>query len=88
MQEIRYISIPFIRKVLLINIILSISGSIQVFEIPYIMLNGSNGTLTPVIQIQQSMYDNRVGFAAALSVLVFVIVLIVIGLQKLLTRDD
>ncbi|MBQ3918032.1 MAG: sugar ABC transporter permease [Oscillospiraceae bacterium] len=88
MQEIRYISIPFIRKVLLINIILSISGSIQVFEIPYIMLNGSNGTLTPVIQIQQSMYDNRVGFAAALSVLVFVIVLIVIGLQKLLVKDD
>jgi multiple sugar transport system permease protein len=52
------------------------------------MLNGSHGTLTPVIQIQQSMYDNRVGFAAALSVLVFVIVLIVIGLQKLLVKDD
>lgn len=88
MQEIRYISIPFIKKVLFINIILSISGSIQVFEIPYIMMNGSNGTLTPVIQIQQSMYDNRVGFAAALSVLVFVIVLIVIGLQRLLVKDD
>ena len=88
MQEIRYISIPYIRKVLFINIILSISGSIQVFEIPYIMMNGSNGTLTPVIQIQQSMYDNRVGFAAALSVLVFVIVLIVITLQRLLVKDD
>ena len=88
MQEIRYISIPFIKRVLFINIILSISGSIQVFEIPYIMLNGSNGTLTPVIQIQQSMYDNRVGFAAALSVLVFVIVMIVITAQRLLVKDD
>ena len=87
-QEIRYISIPFIRKVLFINIILSISGSIQVFEIPYIMLNGSNGTLTPVIQIQQSMYDNRVGFAAALSVLVFLIVMIVITLQKILVKEE
>ena len=87
-QEIRYISIPFIKKVLFINILLSVSGSIQVFEIPYIMLNGSNGTSTPVIMIQQSMSENRAGFAAALSVLVFVIVLIVVGLQKLLVKED
>ncbi len=88
MQEIRYISVPFIRKVLFINILLSVSGSIQVFEIPYIMLNGSNGTSTPVIMIQQSMSENRVGFAAALSVMVFVIVLIVVGLQKLIVKED
>ncbi|MCI7766371.1 MAG: ABC transporter permease subunit [Oscillospiraceae bacterium] len=88
MQEIRYISVPFIRKVLFINILLSVSGSIQVFEIPYIMLNGSNGTSTPVIMIQQSMSENRAGFAAALSVLVFVIVIIVVGLQKLLVKEE
>lgn len=87
-QEIKYISIPFIKKVLFINILLSVSGSIQVFEIPYIMLNGSNGTSTPVIMIQQSMSENRAGFAAALSVLVFVIVLIVVGLQKTLVKED
>lgn len=86
-QEIKYISIPAIRNVLFINIILSVSGSIQVFEIPYIMLNGSNGTTTPVIQIQQSAFkENKLGFAAALSVLVFVVVVISVGLQKLLTR--
>ena len=66
MQEIRYISVPYIRKVLFINILLSVSGSIQVFEIPYIMLNGSNGTLTPVIMIQQAMGDNKVGLQARL----------------------
>lgn len=88
LQEIRYISIPFIRKVLFINILLSVSGSIQVFEIPYIMLNGGNGTLTPVIQIQQSMRDNRVGFAAALAVMVFFIVMLAIGVQKLFIKED
>lgn len=87
-QEIKYISVPFIRKVLFINILLSVSGSIQVFEIPYIMMNGSNGTLTPVIQIQQSMKDNRVGFAAALSMLVFVIVLLAVGIQKKFVKED
>lgn len=86
-QEIKYISIPAIRNVLFINIILSVSGSIQVFEIPYIMMNGSNGTTTPVIQIQQSAFsENRLGFAAALSILVFVVVVISVGLQKVLTK--
>lgn len=86
-QEIRYISIPSIRKVLFINILLSVSGSIQVYEIPYIMLNGSNGTTTPVIQIQQSaFYDGRVGFAAAFSVIVFFIVLIAVGLQSIVNK--
>lgn len=88
-QVIRYIEIPTIRKVLFINILLSISGSIQVFDLPYIMMNGSNGTITPVIQIQQSAFsDNRLGFAAALSILVFVIVIIIITLQKVLIKED
>ena len=86
-QEIRYISIPSIRKILFINILLSISGSIQVFEIPYIMMNGSNGTVTPVIQIQQSAFsDNRMGFAAALSIMVFIIVVIAVGLQSFINK--
>ncbi|HEY8499136.1 MAG TPA: sugar ABC transporter permease [Clostridia bacterium] len=84
LQEIRYISIPSILHILFINVILSISGSIQVFEIPYIMMNGSNGTATPVIQIQRSaFYDNRVGFAAALSIMVFVIVVIAVSIQRI-----
>ncbi len=86
-QEIRFISIPSIRKILFINILLSISGSIQVFEIPYIMMNGSNGTVTPVIQIQQSAFsDNRMGFAAALSIMVFIIVVIAVGLQSFINK--
>ncbi len=86
-QEIKYISVPEIKNVLFINILLSISGSIQVFEIPYIMMNGSNGTTTPVIQIQQSAFaDNRLGFAAALSILVFVVVVISVGLQSIFNK--
>lgn len=86
-QEIKYISIPSIKNVLFINILLSISGSIQVFEIPYIMMNGSNGTVTPVIQIQQSAFsDDRLGFAAALSIVVFFVVVIAVCLQNIVTK--
>ncbi len=59
------------------------------FELPYIMMNGSNGTITPVIQIQQSAQsDNRLGFAAALSIVVFIIVVISVTLQGLLVKED
>lgn len=86
-QEIKYISIPAIKNVLFINILLSISGSIQVFEIPYIMMNGSNGTVTPVIQIQQSAFsDGRLGFAAAMSIVVFFVVVIAVLLQNIVTK--
>jgi multiple sugar transport system permease protein len=87
-HEIWHISVPFIKKVLFINVLLSISGSIQVFEIPYIMLGGANGTATPVIQIQQSMTDNRVGFAAAMSVVVFFVVIVSVGLQRLVVKEE
>jgi len=86
-QEIKFISIPSIKSVLYINVLLSISGSIQVFEIPYIMMNGSNGTITPVIQIQQSAFqEDKYGFGAALSIVVFVIVVIVVQLQNILRK--
>ncbi len=86
-QEIKWISIPSIKNVLYINILLSISGSIQVFEIPYIMLNGSNGTITPVIQIQQSAFqEDKYGFGAALSIVVFAIVVIAVQLQNVLKK--
>ncbi len=88
LQEIWYISVPFIKKVLFINLILSISGSIQVFEPPYIMAGGDNNVVTPVIMINQNMATNRVGFAAAFSMIVFVVVIITVSLQRLLTKGD
>lgn len=88
LSEIRYIIIPYIRKVLFINIILSVSGSIQVFEIPYIMLGGSNGTTTPVIAITQNMQANRVGFASALSVFVFFVVVAAVTVQRLVVKEE
>ncbi len=88
LQEIWFISVPFIKKVLFINLILSISGSIQVFEPPYIMAGGNNAVVTPVIMINQNMAANRVGFAAAFSVIVFIVVIISVSLQKLLVKGD
>lgn len=88
LDKIRYIIIPYIRKVLFINILLSVAGSIQVFEIPYIILGGANGTMTPVIAINQNMQANRVGFASALSVVVFFVVVLSVTIQRLVVKEE
>ncbi|CCF01475.1 Sugar ABC transporter, permease protein [Streptococcus macedonicus ACA-DC 198] len=49
-DQFRYIIIPSIRNIVFLNIILGVSGSLSVFDIPYIMTGGSNETSTFVIQ--------------------------------------
>ena len=45
-QQFRYLIVPSIKPVIALSAILAISGSLAVFEIPYIMLQGANGTTT------------------------------------------
>ena len=47
-NQFRYIIIPSIRNIVFLNIILGVSGSLSVFDIPYIMTGGSNETSTLV----------------------------------------
>ena len=49
-QQFRYIILPGIRPIIGLSFILAISGSLSVFEIPYIMTGGANGSETFVIQ--------------------------------------
>ena len=49
-QQFRYIILPGIRPIIGLSFILAISGSLAVFEIPFIMTGGANGSETFVIQ--------------------------------------
>ena len=61
-NQFRYIIIPSIRNIVFLNIILGVSGSLSVFDIPYIMTGGSNETSTFVIQtIDTAFKYNKVG---------------------------
>ena len=52
-QQFRYLILPGIRPVVGLSFILAISGSLAVFEIPFIMTGGANGSETFVIQTVQ-----------------------------------
>ncbi|MEU9167471.1 sugar ABC transporter permease [Streptomyces sp. NPDC048420] len=85
----RYIIAPGIKPVLTLTVILSISGSLSVFEIPYIMTGGATGTETFVIQtVNLAFRFNKTGLASAAAIVLLLIILLVTWVQRRLVPDD
>ncbi|MER6286801.1 carbohydrate ABC transporter permease [Streptomyces sviceus] len=88
-HQFRYIIAPGIKPVLTLTVILSISGSLSVFEIPYIMTGGATGTETFVIQtVNLAFRFNKTGLASAAAVVLLLIILLVTWVQRRLVPDD
>ncbi|WP_432457874.1 carbohydrate ABC transporter permease [Cellulomonas iranensis] len=82
-HEFRHIILPSIRPIVGLSFILAISGALSVFEIPYVMTNGGNGTETFVIRtIWMAFNRNMVGLASAMAVVLLVVVLLVTWVQR------
>lgn len=87
-NQFRYIILPSIRNIVFLNIILGVSGSLSVFDIPYIMTGGSNETSTFVIQtIETAFKYNKVGLASAMAIILLFIVIVVSLIQKVVTSE-
>jgi ABC-type sugar transport system permease subunit len=88
-HKFRYIIAPGIKRIISLSFILAIAGSLSVFELPYIMTGGANGSSTFVITtVQQAFVFQRVGFASAMAVILLIIVLLVTVVQRRLVPDD
>ncbi len=87
-HQFRYIIVPSIRRIIELNVILSISGAIAVFEIPYIMTGGANGSKTFVIQTVDTAFKfGKFGLGSAMAVVLLIIVIIVTLLQNKLFKE-
>lgn len=88
-HQFRHIIMPGIRRIISLSFILAISGSLSVFEIPFIMTGGANGTRTFVIQAYETAFQFRqIGLASAMAVVLLVLVLIVTWIQRRILPDD
>lgn len=88
-HEFRYIILPSIRPIVGLSFILAISGSLSVFEIPFIMTGGGNGSETFVIRTVWTAFErNMVGLASAMAVVLLVVVLIVTFVQRRLVPEE
>jgi multiple sugar transport system permease protein len=88
-QQFRHLIAPSIRPVLSLSVILAVSGSLAVFEIPYIMTAGATGTSTFVIQtVKLAFQFNKTGLASAAAVVLLVIILVITWIQRRLVPDE
>ena len=88
-HQFRHIIAPGIKPVLTLTVILSISGSLSVFEIPYIMTGGATGTETFVMQtVNLAFRFNKTGLASAAAIVLLLIILLVTWVQRRLVPDD
>ncbi|HPO02152.1 MAG TPA: sugar ABC transporter permease [Treponemataceae bacterium] len=69
-------------------VILSITGSLSVFETPYIMTGGGNGSETFVIRTVNTAFSfNKFGLASAMAMILTAIVLTVTFVQKKIFKE-
>jgi multiple sugar transport system permease protein len=88
-QQFRYVIAPSIRPIIGLTFILAISGSLAVFEIPYIMTGGATGSETFVIQTGAMAFRfSDVGLASAMAVVLLAIVLVITWVQRRLVPDE
>lgn len=93
LQRFRHITMPLVRRPFALALILCVSGSMLAFDQFYIILAGGpqNRTITAVYWIfSQSFVSFRLGYGAALSMvlLAILVVLSVIQLRLLRDRED
>ena len=63
--------------------ILAVKGAISVFEIPFIMTDGANGTATFVTKTLEVAFTSRkIGMASAMGVVLLVLIMIITFIQK------
>lgn len=78
------ITVPLLKPVILFSVTLSVIGTFQMFTEPFILTRGGpiGATETPVMQIFSTLFSNiRYGYAAAMSYVFFVTILIAAFLQ-------
>lgn len=88
-DQFRHIILPGLKPIIGLSFILAISGSLSVFEIPYIMTGGANGSETFVIQtVDMAFKFHKFGLASAMAVVLLVIVLMVTWVQRRVFPDE
>ena len=87
-EQFKAIILPGIKTVFMLNLILSITGSLSAFEPAYVVGSmGANGTATFFIKIHQMAHvSGKVGMACAMAMVLMILILIFTVLQRLFFR--
>jgi len=90
-QKLLYITLPLMRRTIALALILSVIGSVLSFDQFYIMTNGGprNSTISIVYWIFNNSFTYfKMGYGAAMSIVLLVILVILSAVQFYLLRDN
>ena len=84
-QQFKYIMLPSIKTIVMLNLIMSITGSLSAFEPLYVIMSGGgNGTATYFVKMHEVAHTSqKLGLASAMAIVLLIIIFIVTILQKL-----
>ncbi len=88
-QKFWFITLPSIKLLLLLQVLLSLVGSLEVFEVPLLITGGANGTQTFVMAtVEQAFEFQSFGLASAMAVLLLIVVFAGFIVQRMLSKED
>ena len=86
MGVIRYIILPMLKPVNTFLLIISVIYSFQVFDLVYVMTSSfrpiTSSTVLVLYIYQKAFMDYKIGYASAMSVFLFILIVIVVFIQK------
>lgn len=87
-HQFKYIILPSIQTIIVLNMILSITGSLSAFEPSYVITKGALGTSTYFYLMHNIAHSGlqKVGKASAMALILFLIIIIVTIAQKLIFK--
>jgi multiple sugar transport system permease protein len=90
-QQFRYITLPSLRPVLLLVVVMVTIGYLQLFAEPYIMTKG--GPLNSTISMTMLVYYNgfnffNLGYASAIAYVIFFLIAVLSSVQLFFLRSD
>lgn len=89
--QLRFITVPLLRRTFALALVLSVIGSYLAFDQFYIMTHGgpANSTITVVFWIFNNSFTYfKMGYGSALSIILLLILVLLSTLQLYLLRDD
>lgn len=88
-QKFLYITLPNIYKIIELNLFLTVTGALEVFDLPFVLTKGgpAGASETFVLKIVETAFQfNNYGLASAMSVVLLLFVIIVLSIQRYLLK--
>jgi multiple sugar transport system permease protein len=77
-QRFTRITLPLLTPAILVALIFRTLDALRIFDLPYVLTGGQNGTSTLSTIAQEAFATNRIyGLGAAMAVLTFIVVMVV-----------